>query len=71
MYRIYFTSNGMFVLQVLRFGIFWQTIRHETFDCFESYSAAKRWADQVGLNKLLNEQSERELPAVFYGRGSR
>jgi hypothetical protein len=71
MYRIYFTRNGLFVLQVLRFGLFWQTIQHETFDSFESYSAAKRWSEQVGLNKLLNEQSERELPAVFYGRGAR
>jgi hypothetical protein len=74
MFRIHFTRKGTFVIQVLRFGLFWITVKHETFEYFPSLTEARRWAHSVGLEQLYQEQVapiHSELPEVFFGRGAK
>lgn len=58
MYRISFdTRTSRFIVQVLRFGLFWITCRSTTLDCqFETYAEARNWVTSIGLNRAYPEQ---------------
>lgn len=79
MFRIYFTRKGFFVIQVLRFGFYWETIEFSGGNEFATYPAARDWALKIGLNKFMYEQrpiddrrvTDAYLPQVYYGRGAK
>ena len=60
MYRISFdTRTSRFIVQVLRFGLFWATCRSKLADDdlqFETYVEARKWVTSIGLNRAYPEQ---------------
>lgn len=60
MYRISFdTRTSRFIVQILRFGLFWTTCRSKLADDdwqFETYAEARNWVTSIGLNRAYPEQ---------------
>ena len=61
MFRVHFDpSNSMFVVQVLRLGLFWVTCRlYERVRSFETYDAACEWTESIGLSRAYKMQAPR------------
>lgn len=70
MWRVHFDERkGVFVLQVLRLGIFWRTVMKAEDKpsqlTFGKYDEAVNHSEQIGLNKLYRDRSRnRFLEAV-------
>lgn len=71
MFRISFDpAIGRFVIQVLRFGLFWVRIKNIFIDVyagphdksatcsFETYEAARKYVTSIGLDQLYQDRSE-------------
>lgn len=62
MYRISFdTRTSRFIVQVLRFGLFWVTCRSKLDHDwqFETYGEARNWVKSIGLDRAYLEQPSR------------
>lgn len=70
MYRISFDpKTGRFIIQILRFGLFWVRVMefvldtdgsHDHFACayFQTYDAARKHVEAIGLDQLYQDRSE-------------
>jgi hypothetical protein len=60
MYRIHFDHRtGMFVIQVLYWGLFWTTVRSADNEglSFKTFSEATKHVTAVGLDQLYQNKS--------------
>jgi hypothetical protein len=77
MFRIGFDSKtGMFVVQVLIFGLFWRTVQARVTDaevgrpdtverCFKTYAEARKWVEAIGLSDALREHGKLSTTKTF------
>lgn len=86
MFRIHFDHRtGQFVVQVLRFGLLWLTVRRAIAGpgsleqklrlgkalSWESYAEARKWIEKVGLADLYDEQHPKSYKQFVMNGGVR
>lgn len=64
MFRISFDpQRGKFVIQILRYGLLWATVRHDEAECyFDTYIKACDHVKAIGLDLLYQDRSENQRP---------